>query len=198
MTLPTTNDTDKKARKSLSEQIDRLDSLLDGLADNLNAAVADAVRDAVGGAVREAVQVTLLELLAHPEIKSLLQAATASCSAPPPPKTPPDDTECRPGLRDRLAAARASAGRQARAPGPARGPRGRWAQAGLLGVWPLRARLLTAVGLGAAVGLAAYLAGSWLSALAGGAVGFAAGLFSRARNWLQQMVFGGLFPDVTS
>ena len=78
MTLQTNNEADKKVRKSLSEQIDRLDSLLDGLADNLNAAVADAVRDAVGGAVREAVQATLLELLAHPEIKSLLQAATAS------------------------------------------------------------------------------------------------------------------------
>src|SRR5262249_59646781 len=115
MTLPTTNRTDKKVRKSLSEQIDRLDSLLDGLADNLNSAVADAVRDAVGGAVREAVQVTLLELLAHPEIKSLLQAATASFSAPPSPKPPPDDTEGQPGLRDRLAAAGAWAGRKARA-----------------------------------------------------------------------------------
>jgi hypothetical protein len=198
MTLPTTNGTDKKIRKSLSEQIDRLDSLLDGLADNLNSAVADAVRDAVGGAVREAVQVTLLELLAHPEIKSLLQAATASFTPPPPPRTPPDDTEGRPGLRDRLGAAGAWAGRQARAAGQACVCGARWLKAGLLGVWQLRTRLLTTVGLGAAVGLSAYFAGPWLSALAGGAVGFAAGLFSRARSWLQQIVLGGLFPDVTS
>src|SRR5262249_7482708 len=186
MTLPTTNDTDKKARKSLSEQIDRLDSLLDGLADNLNAAVADAVRDAVGGAVREAVQVTLLELLAHPEIKSLLQAATASCSAPPSPKTPPDDTDGRPGQRDRLGAAGAWAGRQAGVAGNACARAGRWLKAGLLGVWQLRTRLLTAVGLGAAVGLAAYLAGPWLSALAGGALGCAVSLFTRGRDWLQR------------
>src|SRR5262245_36491337 len=115
MTLQTNNEADKKARKSLSEQIDRLDSVLDGLADNLNSAVADAVRDAVGGGVREAVQATLLELLAHPDIKSLLRAATASCSAPPVPPTA--DEEKRPGLRERLAGARDWAGRQARAAG---------------------------------------------------------------------------------
>jgi len=198
MTLPTTNGTDKKVRKSLSEQIDRLDSLLDGLADNLNAAVADAVRDAVGGAVREAVQATLLELLAHPEIKSLLQAATASFTPPPPPRTPPDATEGRPTLGERLATASTWAGEKVRAAGAACRKGLGAVKAGLLGLWNLRTRLLTTVGLGAAVGLGAYLAGPWLSALAGGAVGFAAGLFSRARTWLQQMVLGGLFPDVTS
>src|SRR5262245_56006561 len=179
MTLQTNNEADKKARKSLSEQIDRLDSLLDGLADNLNAAVADAVRDAVGGAVREAVQATLLELLAHPEIKSLLQAATASSSAPPPPGTPPDDTEGRPTLRERLATASTWAGEKVRAAGAACRKGLGAVKAGLLGLWSLRTRLLTTVGLGAAVGLAAYLAGPWLSALAGGALGCAVSLSRR-------------------
>src|SRR5262245_40734310 len=181
MTLQTNNEADKKARKSLSEQIDRLDSLLDGLADNLNAAVADAVRDAVGGAVREAVQATLLELLAHPEIKSLLRSATASFSAPPPPKPPLGDTEGRPTLRERLAAASTWAGDKLRSAGAACRQGLGAVKAGLLGLWSLRTRLLTAVGLGAAIGLGAYFAGPWLSALAGGALGCAAGLFSRAR-----------------
>ena len=166
--------------------------------DNLNAAVADAVRDAVGGAVREAVQATLLELLAHPEIKSLLQAATAPFTPPPSPRTPPDDTEGRPTLRERLATASTWAGEKVRAAGAACRKGLGALKAGLLGLWNLRTRLLTTVGLGAAVGLAAYLAGPWLSALAGGALGCAAGLFSRARSWLQQTVFGDLLPDVTS
>src|SRR5258706_15071795 len=49
MTAPMMNGTQQ--RKSLSQQLDRLDSILDGLADSLNGAVADAVRDAVGQAV---------------------------------------------------------------------------------------------------------------------------------------------------
>src|SRR5215470_18761562 len=148
MTLPTTNGTDKKVRKSLAEQIDRLGSLLDGLADNLNAAVADAVRDAV----REAVQATLLELLAHPEIKSLLQAATASFTPPPSPRTPPDDPEGRPTLGERLATASTWVGEKVRAAGAACRKGLGAVKAGLLGLWNLRTRLLTTVGLGAAVG----------------------------------------------
>src|SRR5262249_4754630 len=149
----------------------------------------------VGGAVREAVQVTLLELLAHPDIKSLLRSATASSSAPPSPKTPPDDTECRPGLRDRLATAGAWAGRQARAAGAACSRGACWLEAGLLGVWRFRTRLLTTVGLGAAVGLSAYFAGPWLSALAGGALGCAVSLFTQARDWLQRRLLGWAFGD---
>lgn len=48
-------------KKSLAYQLDRLDSILDGLADALNGAVADAVKQAVGTAAREAVKVALAE-----------------------------------------------------------------------------------------------------------------------------------------
>ena len=44
-----------KVRKSLADQLDRLDRTLDGLADNLDQAVASAVK--------QAVQVVLLEVL---------------------------------------------------------------------------------------------------------------------------------------
>lgn len=43
-----------RPRRSLTEEIDRLEAILDGLADALNGAVAEAVKDAVGGAAREA------------------------------------------------------------------------------------------------------------------------------------------------
>ena len=46
---------DNGVRKTLASQIDRLDSILDGLAENLNEAVADSVKGAVTVAVQEAV-----------------------------------------------------------------------------------------------------------------------------------------------
>src|SRR5260370_7374584 len=47
MTTTTTTSNGRAARKSLAEQIDRLDNLLEGLSENLTEAVADAVRAAV-------------------------------------------------------------------------------------------------------------------------------------------------------
>lgn len=50
-----------RMKKTLAFQLDRLDSILDGLAEALNGAVADAVKETVGDAAREAVQVALDE-----------------------------------------------------------------------------------------------------------------------------------------
>ena len=68
MTTTTTN-ADGRTRKSLSEQIDRLDAILDGLGDALNEAVAAAVSEAAGRAVREAVQAVLAEALTNPALR---------------------------------------------------------------------------------------------------------------------------------
>src|SRR5258706_10089980 len=59
-------------RKSLAQQLDRMDQLLDGLSDGIQAAVVDAVKDAVG----QAVQVALREVFTHPGV-------TARLAAPP-------------------------------------------------------------------------------------------------------------------
>jgi hypothetical protein len=59
-------------RKQLSSQLDRLDTILDGLADALNESVADAVKDVVGQVVKESVETTIREVLGNP---ALLQAA---------------------------------------------------------------------------------------------------------------------------
>src|ERR1700722_10539184 len=72
-----------QARKSLAEQIDRLDAMLDGLADGLNDAVAAAVKDAVGLAVQQAVQAVMREMLTSPELLARLGAAvTVAAHAP--------------------------------------------------------------------------------------------------------------------
>src|SRR5262245_26145143 len=72
MTGPAANG---RQQKSLAHQLDRLDTILDGLAEALNESVAAAVRDAVAAAVREAVEVALTEVLSRPE---LLRAALAA------------------------------------------------------------------------------------------------------------------------
>jgi hypothetical protein len=66
-----------RKRPTLSEQIGRLDNILDGLAANLNEAVADAVKEAVGVAVKEAIQSILTEVLTNPELLAKLRPETA-------------------------------------------------------------------------------------------------------------------------
>ena len=50
--MTTKVNTNGQARKSLSEQLDRLDAVLDGLADGINDTVVMAVKEAVGAAVQ--------------------------------------------------------------------------------------------------------------------------------------------------
>ena len=67
------------ARKTLASQLDRLDSILDGLSEGLNDAVASAVREAVGLAVHEAVQA----VLTNPALRGQLPRPAEAESAPP-------------------------------------------------------------------------------------------------------------------
>jgi hypothetical protein len=64
-----------RARKSLASQIDRLDTMLDGLGEGLNDAVAQAVKDAVSVAFHEAVRGVLNEILTNPDLLARLRAA---------------------------------------------------------------------------------------------------------------------------
>jgi hypothetical protein len=69
-----------RKRPSLSEQINRLDCMLDGL----NDAVADAVKAAVGAAVKDAVQSVLKEVLTNPVLLAKLQPPMATVAEPAP------------------------------------------------------------------------------------------------------------------
>jgi hypothetical protein len=79
--------TNDRPRKSLAEQLDRLDAILDGLSEALQGAVADAVQHAVGLAVKDAVQGVLAELLANPAVLAMLRGATTPTSPEGPPGT---------------------------------------------------------------------------------------------------------------
>jgi hypothetical protein len=82
----TTTNPNGRTRKSLAEQIDRLDAILDGLAENLNAAVVDAVagavKDAVTVAVQEAVHAAVLEVLTNAELRKRLGVIPTPASPP--------------------------------------------------------------------------------------------------------------------
>jgi hypothetical protein len=64
-------------RKSLSDEIDRLDGILDGLAGGLNEAVAAEVQRTVGAAVSEAVRAAVKEALTAPD------SAPGAAASPP-------------------------------------------------------------------------------------------------------------------
>src|SRR5262245_21192598 len=91
--------TNGRARKSLAEQIDRLDGILDGLADGLNEAVAQAVHQAVAGAAEQALRGALSEVLAHPEVQARLHG---TASAAKPAVASPEPAAPRPSLKERL------------------------------------------------------------------------------------------------
>jgi hypothetical protein len=176
----TTTTLNGRERKSLAQQLDRLDSILDGLADALNEAVAQAVQDAVGHAVREAVQATLAEVLTHPDVLQLLRGP----AVPPAPESVPVAAPAprRPGLLKRLL------GRLGRGLGACRDRIATWlgvCQDGIGGAvgqlrrplslaWRLRAPLAVAVAAGTLIGLGAYTAGPVVAALVSGVAGFAA------------------------
>jgi hypothetical protein len=73
-------------RPNLSDQINRLDKILDGLAEGLNESVASAVQVAVHSAVKEATETVLRELFTGAAVLPALAAAmspTAPNSKPP-------------------------------------------------------------------------------------------------------------------
>jgi hypothetical protein len=74
MTSTTKNGT---GRRQLSDQIDRLDGVIDALDVGLKGAVTDAVEAVVAVAVKEAVQGVLLEVLTNPALRQKIQEASA-------------------------------------------------------------------------------------------------------------------------
>jgi hypothetical protein len=202
--MSTKTNTNGQARKSLAEQIDRLDGILDGLADGLNEAVAAAVQEAVGVAVREAVRSVIAEVLTNPDVLALLRAAVGPAAPASQPSAPEAAKPRR--VVSHFARARAWVGgklrqvREACASALRRvGKLFAGVRRGIITLvatvrerlWLVRlfkVQLLTALGVGAAAGVAAYYAGPWLSAGLGWLGGFLATLAVQAGVALRRMV----------
>jgi hypothetical protein len=58
----------KPQRKQLSDQLDRLDGIIDALAEALPAAVADSCKEGARAAVKDAI----IEIISNPELRALL------------------------------------------------------------------------------------------------------------------------------
>jgi hypothetical protein len=187
-------------RKSLAEQIDRLDAILDGLADGINDTVVAAVQEAVQGAVQVAVRTAVVEVLTNEELRRRLQPAVA-VSAPTGSLARRLVGKTRTflgGLLRLLTAGCASAAaafrkawvRGAKALGTGSGTararaaaacgrvasaaRPIWARVLALKCLARRFRgpVLVALGVGSAAGVLAYFSGPWAAAAAGWLSGF--------------------------
>jgi hypothetical protein len=89
----TTMTNDKRPRKQLSDQLDRLDELLDTLGNGLNDAVAEAAREGTRLAVKDAV----VEMMTDPTLRARLHQATA-----PEPAAEPTRPQKKAGFWSRL------------------------------------------------------------------------------------------------
>jgi hypothetical protein len=190
MTTTTTN-TNGRTRKSLAEQIDRLDSILDGLSEALQGAVAEAVTEAVGLAVKEAVRCVLAEVLTSPEFLERLRQVAAGSNP-----TPAMTASRGPGLLRRWfnSASAWALDRVANARRVIAGAvyilRQSLTRAGLYvhTLLPFRRQLLLSAAVGTLAGVAAYHATPMLAAAAAWMGGFATALTVQAavllRRWL--------------
>jgi len=169
----------RKERRCLSTEIDRLDSILDGLDQALQGAITDAVKEAVSVAVTEAVHRTVIEIVSHPQILQLLRG-TVPTPSPAPSPTPSNSATARPVRRawrwatTRLQGGFAAAADRVRAVRATVAGTCRQANA----IWALKRPVAIALGVGAVVGMAAYASSPWLAGVVSGlsATGAALGM----------------------
>jgi hypothetical protein len=202
--MTTTHPNGRVARKTLASEIDRLDSLLEGLAENLNEAVATAVKDAVSQAVREAVNAVIQEVLTNAELLRRLQPEPTPVQATPPPALSQPNRSVQ-TLQHAWNWTRAAVAQKASAAGRLLGQARSWIgsqlrqscaalrqrcqQAVSRGtqawegathllpvVWQCRKPLLLALAVGLVLGVGCYLAGPFVAATVSGLAGFAGSL----------------------
>jgi hypothetical protein len=197
------------ARKTLASQLDRLDTILDGLADNLNEAVATAaaasMKEIVNVAVQEAVHAALVEVLSNAELRKRL-----ANRADGRPTTIRIVRSCwawvvgtakgiwakivaaGDWLKDKGGSLVAAAGVKARQAGKeiARRARGGWMLMMALAALAKRFRtqLLVAAGIGLLVGAVCYFAGREVASVGCGLAGFVGTLASDAMTRLRRMM----------
>src|SRR5262245_5577972 len=172
-----------RSRKSLEHQLDRFDSILDGLANALNESVADAVKDAVGLAVREAVQAVVAGLLTNPQVVAKLAEAHGLIRQPQTEQSQTQEPQ-KPSWREQMkgrwhavksAAASAKDWVVAKLAG---GIRKVWSSVTFVGrlVAASRRNAVLAVAVGLTVGVGCYLCGPVVASVVSGVAG-AAGAF---------------------
>ena len=100
-TAPVINN--RPQRKLLSEELDRLDSIVDSIAEGLPMAVAAAAREGTRQAVRDAI----IEIATNPELRSLFQMPMAPAAPAPSEPTPPAGPSLWSRIKSKIVAAKA-------------------------------------------------------------------------------------------
>jgi hypothetical protein len=160
-----------KPRKQLSDQLDRLDRIIDALGDALPEAVTDACKDGAKQAVKEAI----IEIMTNPELRGLL--ATTSLPAPIPLPPPQEVAPVRPSFWSRVKSRVASATSTVRS-----------AARTLLVVVPIRKIVVAGTALAAAVAFLVRLTPTAFSAVVMGVCGAVVAASGWVRRQFQRPV----------
>ena len=161
----------KAPRKTLADQLDRLDAIIDALAAGLNETVADVVRQAVTAAVQQTLEGLAQAALSNPDLLRRLTEQFAPAAAAP--QAAHEAGPSHPG-----AARRALSRAWSWLKGCKVWARWGWQSARRrLGLaWHLRGQFLAALGAGLGTGLLALAAGPAVAAVLSGVGGVAAAL----------------------
>ncbi len=192
--MTATATTNGRPRKQLSDQLDRMDTIIDALAEALPEAVADATREGARQAVRDVV----LELLANPDLRAMIAGiapaappATPDGHAVPPRVSHPAAPSVWVRLKARLAVAREAVTRRCRAAAATVTATFR----ALVLVMPVKKILAVGAGVGVAIGAIAYLCPHTASAVISGACGAVAAVAAQVGHWVRRSTslfrFGG-------
>jgi len=188
-------------RKQLSEQLDRLDHIIDALAGGLPEAVTDAVREGARAAIKDA----LIEILTNPELRALLvpvppvspiPTPMPAASTVSPPTAPPGPT--RPSLWARIKS-RARAVKDAfvgaivsakdAVVGRCRAVRNSLVAVGVAGGEPVPVQkiLVTAMAVGIVVSTACLVVPETVAAVISGVSAAATAVCVQAGGWLRRV-----------
>src|SRR3954466_3062515 len=92
----------KPQRRQLSDELDRLDGILDAIAEGLPGAVTDACREGARQAVKDAI----VEIVSNPELRALIAPVQPAPVVAPAPAPEPGKPSFWNRLKAKLAAAR--------------------------------------------------------------------------------------------
>lgn len=201
MTATATPLANGRPRKSLASQLDRLDSILDGLDQGLAGAITDAIKEVLPAATAEAVRATIVELVTNPDIITLIRTGgvpIAPSMAPSSvPMQAPQPAESKPN-----AIARAWRWTTSKVKGIGQGiaSRVRGVREGAVGVyrqassiWSLRRPVLISLGVGMVVGMICYASSPWLAGMVSGLAASVAALGVQLAVWARR-VFASYLP----
>jgi hypothetical protein len=172
----------------LSDQLDRFDQILDGLADGLNEAIADAAKEGT----KLAVQSAIVEILSNPELRAAIQGVGPAPATSP--SMSPRSAWAR--VKDILRSARMAVAAITSATRTVVGNKLRAAKSVLVGAgrllvsgWRVKGAVLATAVVGVAVGIAGYYAAPHASMVLSAAAGAFVAVAVRTALWVRKTLW---------